>query len=93
MGRILKQSTPSLVDYTHGFVNYRDRGNAETMGLAKIVNNAIYLGADSATQVAPGGTFGRSSVRVESNNQYRYGVFIYDIAHVPGRACGIWPAM
>jgi hypothetical protein len=35
---------------------------------------------------------GRSSVRLEGKVAYTKGLFVADIAHMPGNACGMWPA-
>jgi hypothetical protein len=35
---------------------------------------------------------GRPSVRLESKLSYTKGLFLADIKHMPGNACGIWPA-
>jgi hypothetical protein len=45
---------------------------------------AVYLGVDSTS---------RSSVRLESKTMWRHGLFVYDVAHLPARRCGVWPAM
>jgi len=76
-------------DPTHGFVKYQSRGNAQSQGLINENNNKVYMGVDSNT-VNPSG--GRNSVRVTSNKAYTHGLFIADIAHMPGSACGSWPA-
>ena len=69
-------------DPTHGFVNYQSRGDAQNQGLANNFNNQVYLGVDSNT-VNPQG--GRKSVRITSNKAYTHGLFIADIAHMPGK--------
>jgi len=76
-------------DPTHGFVKYQSRGDAQNQGLINENNNRVYMGVDSNT-VNPSG--GRNSVRVTSNKAYTHGLFIADIAHMPGAACGSWPA-
>jgi beta-glucanase (GH16 family) len=35
---------------------------------------------------------GRKSIRLESKATYTKGLFIADIKHMPGGACGAWPA-
>lgn len=75
-------------------MNYRNASDAQRLGLADIKGGAVYLGVDSKTaNMDPNATFGRSSVRVYSMQQYKFGLFIYDIAHFPAKACGVWPAM
>ncbi|KOC14549.1 putative endo-1,3(4)-beta-glucanase [Aspergillus flavus AF70] len=74
-------------DPTHGFVKYVDRGTAQNTGLIK-ADGTIYMGVDY-TNAAPGG---RQSVRISSNKVYNHGLFILDLAHMPGSICGAWPA-
>ena len=35
---------------------------------------------------------GRSSVRIESQKTWQYGLFVADIKNMPGGKCGTWPA-
>ncbi|RDL38303.1 Glycoside hydrolase family 16 protein [Venustampulla echinocandica] len=76
-------------DPTGGFVEYVSAAAANLTSLAGYSNNAVYLGVDHVTSNPAGG---RSSVRVTSNNAYTHGLFIADIAHMPGSTCGVWPA-
>jgi len=76
-------------DPTNGFVTFSSASAANSTGLAGYSNNAVYLGVDSTT-VNPTG--GRGSVRLSSNKAYTHGLFIADIAHMPGGICGVWPA-
>jgi hypothetical protein len=78
-------------DPTDGYVNYvSNLGTAENEGLVNTNNGQIYLGVDHTTTnpAAPG----RNSVRVTSNQAFTHGLFIADIAHMPGSICGVWPA-
>lgn len=77
-------------DPTHGFVSYQSQAAAQAQGLVNTNNGQIYLGVDHTT-VNPGGS-GRNSVRVTSNQAFTHGLFIADIAHMPGDICGVWPA-
>jgi hypothetical protein len=77
-------------DPTHGYVNYQDQSDAQNVGLINTNNNQVYLGVDHTT-LNPGSA-GRKSVRVSSNKAYTHGLFIADIAHMPGSICGVWPA-
>ncbi|KAL7819083.1 family 16 glycoside hydrolase [Trichoderma gracile] len=79
----------SEADPTHGFVQYVDAQTASSMGLAGTSSGGIFMGTDSTTQNPPGG---RKSVRVTSQQQFTHGLFIADIAHMPGSICGVWPA-
>ncbi|KAE8148020.1 concanavalin A-like lectin/glucanase domain-containing protein [Aspergillus avenaceus] len=73
-------------DPTNGFVKYVDRGTAQNTGL--ISAEGTYMGVDH-TNVAGDG---RPSVRITSNKSYNQGLFILDLAHMPGSVCGTWPA-
>jgi len=77
-------------DPTHGYVNYQSQSSASSMGLINTNNNRIYMGVDSTTYNPS--SPGRASVRVSSNKAYTHGLFIADIAHMPGSICGVWPA-
>jgi len=77
-------------DPTSGWVNYQSQSAAQSQGLINTNNNQVYMGVDHTTlnPAAPG----RNSVRVTSNKAYTHGLFIADIAHMPGSICGVWPA-
>ena len=47
------------------------------------------MGVDS-TNVASGR--GRKSVRLTSKATYNHGLIVLDLEHMPGKACGVWPA-
>lgn len=76
-------------DPTHGFVRYLDAEAAEAASLASCKDDVVFLAVDNTTLHPPGG---RPSVRVTSNKAYNTGLFIADISHMPGNACGVWPA-
>lgn len=78
-------------DPTEGFVNYQSQSAAQSAGLINTNNGQIYLGVDYTTVNPP--SPGRASVRVTSNKGYTHGLFIADIAHMPGSICGVWPGM
>ncbi|KAI9798998.1 MAG: hypothetical protein M1833_004351 [Piccolia ochrophora] len=75
-------------DPTHGFVKYVDQGTAWNTGLLAITDHSVRLGVDSRTVSSTG----RASVRISSQRSYTRGLFIADIAHMPGSICGVWPA-
>jgi len=76
-------------DPTHGHVKFVDGSTARKLGLISInEDNQVYMGVDK-TNKAPNG---RQAVRLESKLGYGYGMFILDLAHMPGAACGSWPA-
>jgi hypothetical protein len=77
-------------DPTHGFVEYVDYQTASQDGLAGAKDGAIYMGVDSTTSNPANG---RKSVRVESQKSWNHGLFISDIAHMPGSIAGVWPAL
>lgn len=76
-------------DPTNGYVNYVDYSTAQSEGLYKIQDGAVYMGVD-ATNTASGR--GRDSIRIASKNTYEHGLVILDLAHMPAGACGTWPA-
>ncbi|KAH0253932.1 endo-1,3(4)-beta-glucanase, partial [Aureobasidium melanogenum] len=76
-------------DPTHGFVQYIDQGTAWNTGLISNSNDKVYIGVDH-TNVQPNG---RPSIRLTSKNAYNSGTLvILDLEHMPGNACGAWPA-
>lgn len=76
-------------DPTHGFVQYVDKGIASDHGLVSSNDGSVYVGVDHKTVSSSG----RASVRLESRNRYTRGLFVADIAHMPGGICGTWPAL
>ncbi|KAN0099863.1 glycoside hydrolase family 16 protein [Hyaloscypha variabilis] len=76
-------------DPTDGDVEYITQFEAYLLGYINTKNNQVYLGVDNTT-VNPAN--GRLSVRVQSNQAYTHGLFIADIAHMPGSICGVWPS-
>lgn len=79
-------------DPTNGFVNYVDQKTAEKNGLFKIKSDgSLYMGVDHSSTIDPNGV-GRDSVRIESKGFYDYGLYVVDVAHMPGSICGTWPA-
>ncbi|KAK8063878.1 hypothetical protein PG996_008530 [Apiospora saccharicola] len=79
------------IDPTKGFVDYLPRKQAEARGLAKVQGNQVRLAADSTT-VYSNKDKGRASIRLEAKDTFDSGLLIADIAHMPGSACGSWPA-
>ncbi|PHH70683.1 hypothetical protein CDD80_5796 [Ophiocordyceps camponoti-rufipedis] len=76
-------------DPTHGFVEFVDEATARQAGLLGNSSSNIIMGVDHQTVNPPNG---RRSVRVESKQSFTRGLFVADIAHMPGSACGVWPA-
>ncbi|KAF5876585.1 putative endo beta- protein [Botrytis fragariae] len=79
-------------DPTHGFVTYVSESAASQQGLISVRSDGVYMGVDSKTVLNPSGP-GRNSVRIESKKSWTHGLFIADLGHMPGGACGSWPAM
>ncbi|PRP77622.1 putative endo-1,3(4)-beta-glucanase [Planoprotostelium fungivorum] len=76
-------------DPTHGFVQFVDRNTATNSSLVSVNGKGqAYMGVD-VTNIANNG---RRAIRLESKNQYREGLYILDLAHMPGSVCGTWPA-
>ncbi|KAI9841581.1 MAG: hypothetical protein M1838_003512, partial [Thelocarpon superellum] len=76
-------------DSAHGTVQYVDRSTAQSSGLISTQNASIYVSADSTHIYYTG----RPSVRLQSKARYDHGLFIADVAHMPGGMCGVWPAL
>jgi len=76
-------------DPSNGFVNYVDQAHAQQMGYITTGDN-VYMGCD-AKNVVPNGARGRDSVRIETKQTFKNGLFIMDLLHMP-TGCGTWPA-
>ncbi|KAI4112052.1 MAG: hypothetical protein LQ339_000059 [Xanthoria mediterranea] len=81
--------TDQFDDPTHGYVNYVDRATADSQDLYNVSNGQVTWGVDHVN-IASGR--GRNSIRLTSKAQYTHGLVILDLAHMPGGACGVWPA-
>ncbi|KAL2758658.1 glycoside hydrolase family 16 protein [Sodiomyces alcalophilus JCM 7366] len=79
------------VDPTWGYINYRNRADAEALGLIRTVGTDVYIGVDHTSVTQYPGT-GRSSVRLESKQTYNKGLFIARFSHLPKPVCGTWSA-
>lgn len=78
-------------DPTSGFVQYVDYAAAmenKMIGAVGNYGNATYMGVDYNSTSETG----RQSVRITSKKAYNKGLFLADIAHMPGGICGVWPA-
>jgi beta-glucanase (GH16 family) len=81
-------------DPTHGFVQYLDQADAETQGLISVSNDgSVIIGVDSTNIYNASTSVGRPSVRITSQEIYNHGLFLADIANMPGGVCGTWPAL
>lgn len=83
-------------DPTHGFVNYRNQADAQSLNLISTTASDVYIGVNHAdTFLNIDGTpasQGRDSVRIESVSTYSKGLIIASFSHLPQQACGSWPA-
>ncbi|KAL9597089.1 MAG: hypothetical protein Q9219_005372 [cf. Caloplaca sp. 3 TL-2023] len=79
----------TIDDPTHGYVNFVDQATARSSGMIDSNDGAVELRVDS-TNVASGR--GRNSLRLTSKASYNRALIVLDLAHMPGNACGMWPA-
>ena len=87
----------NISDPTHGTVQYINANTAKTLGLAKYINNKVYLGVDSTTKLTSGG---RKSIRLKSKRVINgNNLVIIDLDHMPSTAgkvlpqgCSVWPS-
>lgn len=78
-------------DPTSGFVNYVSKEEGIKSGLIAYRGNQLYIGVDYNSTINPKG-LGRKAVRLESKATWDGGLMLIDIQHMPGNACGTWPA-
>lgn len=71
---------------------YVDAVTARNTGLISNYAKSTYVGVDHTNVFSATGP-GRPSVRIQSKKSYNHGLFIADIAHMPGGVCGTWPAL
>lgn len=79
-------------DPTKGFSKYlgaQPAINSKIIGVAPTHRNATYLGVDSTNSFDTG----RPSLRLTSKDSFNHGLFLFDIAHMPGGQCGVWPSI
>lgn len=87
----LHQSTTSLL-LSLTCNSYVNQTTANHTGLVSFESGgAAYIGVDYKT-VLKTAAVGRNSVRLVSKKSWTHGLFIADIAHMPGGICGTWPA-
>lgn len=79
--------------YQNGSASYVSKDEAVSMGLARVVENLVYLGVDNTSVIDVTPQSGRKSVRLESHDTIDHGLIIADFEHLPGSACGMWPAL
>jgi hypothetical protein len=78
-------------DGTGGFADYQTEDAASTAGLISTGSSSVVFRADNTSSVATTSS-GRPSVRLEGTTKYNKGIYVADIQHMPGNACGAWPA-
>ena len=71
------------------FLSLPQAAQAQIAGFIPNQSNAVYLGVDNSARPA-GGV--RGSVRLNSKKFYRHGLFVADVAHMPGGTCSSWPS-
>ncbi|KAJ5155646.1 concanavalin A-like lectin/glucanase domain-containing protein [Penicillium capsulatum] len=76
-------------DPTHGFVDYVDKEEARSGGLIAQGNSSVYIGVDHVNRALGRG---RKSVRIATKKEYNQMLVVLDLLHMPGEACGSWPA-
>jgi hypothetical protein len=77
-------------DKTNGHVRYVNETEAVQSGLFSAGPNSVRVGVAN-TGLYPKGGKGRPSIRLVGKMNYTKGLFVADIAHMPG-GCGLWPA-
>ncbi|RKF56139.1 Endo-1,3-beta-glucanase [Erysiphe neolycopersici] len=83
----------TAADPNVGFVQYLDQNTATNARLVS-VNDAqqVYIGVDYENTYDVNGSRGRPSIRLETKKNYQYGLFVFDLAHMPANTCGKWSA-
>ncbi|EEP81826.1 predicted protein [Uncinocarpus reesii 1704] len=76
-------------DPSNGYVDYQSKSAAFQANLVKKLGNSVRIGSDSKGAVT---NLGRKSVRVETKANFKHGLIVADIKHMPGSICGVWPA-
>ncbi|KAH8702005.1 putative endo-1,3(4)-beta-glucanase [Talaromyces proteolyticus] len=70
-------------------IRYIAEANAKWSNLTYATSESAIIKVDTSY---PNTVGGRNSVRIQSNNTYNDGLFIFDILHTP-YGCGTWPAL
>lgn len=73
--------------------SYKSHSEAQSLGLISTSGTTAKWGVGSdVLNPDDGNVRGRASVRLEGKTSYTKGLFVADIAHMPGNACGVWPS-
>lgn len=80
--------------FTKGLALYLPKEAATSLGIARIEDDKVYLGADtrSTSSQEPGEGNSRKSIRIEGTQTFDNGLFVADFDHLPS-GCGVWPAL
>jgi hypothetical protein len=71
---------------------YVDFSTATSAGyISSSDNGPAYIGVDHTSVLGSSGV-GRESVRIATSKTFTHRLFILDASHMPGGACGTWPA-
>jgi hypothetical protein len=81
----------AIKDPSGGRVNYVDQTTALSQNLTYASHDAFVLRADYTTTLDPTGA-GRNSFRIRSNKEYKDGVMVFNMRHMP-QGCATWPAV
>lgn len=85
-------SLSPLEDSSSPRSSYQSQSSAATKSLIASHNDgSSYIGVDHTSVLTTSGA-GRESVRISSKKTFTHGLFLADIAHMPGSICGTWPA-
>jgi hypothetical protein len=75
-------------DPTFGYVDYVNLATAEQYGLINLTEvgntGVARWGVDTTATLDPNANLGRRSIRLQSVKAYTHGLFILDVAHLPG---------
>jgi hypothetical protein len=70
----------NATDPSKGYVEYVNQTTAQKLDLYNYHENKNWLYVDNTTIAS---LPGRQSVRIQSNNVYNQGLFIFDMSHIP----------
>ncbi|CAO3671026.1 unnamed protein product [Umbelopsis ramanniana] len=76
----------NATDPSKGYVEYVNQTTAQKSDLYNYHENKNWMYVDNTTIAS---LPGRKSVRIQSNNVYNQGLFIFDMSHIPW-GCGTW---
>ena len=71
-------------------MDYVDKEEALSRGLISSKDTSVYIGVDYHNKSS---TDGRQSVRLSTKRAYDGMLVVLDLQHMPGEACGSWPAL